>query len=124
MKAKWIRVELRKVEILPSQAGTFYDFVGQSPINVWQAKEEWATLENVRSIITKSCIASCFMPHLQQDFPFNIRIPESIPPSLLLEKGSGIQYELVASVCIKGKKYVCVTLIVGSSLKSVLSEAS
>jgi hypothetical protein len=24
---------------------------------------------------------------VQQDFPFNIRIPESIPPSIALEKG-------------------------------------
>ena len=26
---------------------------------------------------------------LQQDFPFYIRIPESIPPSTVLEKGGG-----------------------------------
>jgi hypothetical protein len=27
---------------------------------------------------------------LQQDFPFYIRIPESIPPSTVLEKGGGL----------------------------------
>ena len=62
---------------------------------------------------------------LQQDFPFYIRIPESIPPSIALEKGgesdthnacasnpkltsrlAGIRYELIAAVCLKGKRYV------------------
>lgn len=60
---------------------------------------------------------------MQQDFPFYIRIPESIPPSIALEKGgayaaitsavarlliylntAGIKYELIATLCIKGKK--------------------
>jgi hypothetical protein len=57
----------------------------------------------------------------QQDYPFYIRIPESIPPSLALEKGgssysytrmfvvpdcrtAGVKYELVAQLCVKGKK--------------------
>ncbi|PCH37906.1 hypothetical protein WOLCODRAFT_148865 [Wolfiporia cocos MD-104 SS10] len=91
VKAKWVRIELRRVETLPGGgvANTFYDFVGQSPISVWQANEEYGMLE-------------------QQDFPFYIRIPESIPPSIALEKGAlhaaGIKYELIATVCVKGKK--------------------
>ncbi|TDL27334.1 hypothetical protein BD410DRAFT_835623 [Rickenella mellea] len=87
VKAKWVRIELRKVETLPGggQTNTFYDFVGQSPVNIWQAQEEWGML-------------------FTQDFPFFIRIPESIPPSIALEKNAGIKYELIATVCIKGKK--------------------
>lgn len=85
LKAKWLRIELRKVETLPAGAGVFFDHIGQSPITLWQAQEEWGMLE------------TC-------DMPFHIRIPESVPPSLTLEKGSGIRYELVASVCSKGKK--------------------
>ncbi|EKM55270.1 uncharacterized protein PHACADRAFT_208784 [Phanerochaete carnosa HHB-10118-sp] len=91
VKAKWVRIELRKVETLPGGglASTYFDFVGQSPINLWQASEEYSLLSTILS---------------QQDFPFSIRIPESIPPSIALEKAAGIKYELIATVCIKGKK--------------------
>lgn len=49
VKAKWVRIELRKVETLPGGgvANTYFDFVGQSPINLWQASEEYAMLETV-----------------------------------------------------------------------------
>ena len=42
MKAKWVRIELRKVETLPGGgvANTFFDFVGQSPINLWQSPDD------------------------------------------------------------------------------------
>ncbi|KAG8958851.1 hypothetical protein FRC03_008743 [Tulasnella sp. 419] len=87
IKAKWVKVELRKVETLPGggQANTYIDFIGESPLTVWHAKNEWDELST-------------------HDFPFQIRIPESIPPSIALERGAGIKYELVASVLVKGKK--------------------
>ncbi|KLO18592.1 hypothetical protein SCHPADRAFT_844897 [Schizopora paradoxa] len=87
VKAKWVQVELRKVETLPGggQANTFYDYIGPSPVKVWGSNEEFALLQT-------------------QDFPFSIRIPESVPPSIALEKNAGIKYELVAKVCMKGKK--------------------
>ncbi|TFK36451.1 hypothetical protein BDQ12DRAFT_686909 [Crucibulum laeve] len=87
VKAKWVRIELRKVETLPGggQANTFYDFVGPSPVNLWTSPDEYGILHT-------------------QDFPFSIRIPESIPPSVALENRAGISYELIASVCTKGKK--------------------
>ena len=51
VKAKWVRVELRKVETLPGggQQNTFFDFIGPSPINVWAAdeREEWKELQTV-----------------------------------------------------------------------------
>ncbi|KAK7023762.1 high-temperature-induced dauer-formation protein-domain-containing protein [Favolaschia claudopus] len=86
-KAKWVRIELRKVETLPGGGvvNTFHDFVGPSPVNLWSASEEYGLLRS-------------------QDFPFSIRIPESIPPSIDLQNRAGINYELVASVCTKGKK--------------------
>ncbi|KAJ6455813.1 hypothetical protein C8R45DRAFT_1035797 [Mycena sanguinolenta] len=86
-KAKWVRIELRKVETLPGggAVNTFHDFVGPSPVNLWSASEEYGLLRS-------------------QDFPFSIRIPESIPPSIDLQNRAGINYELVASVCTKGKK--------------------
>ncbi|KAK0196464.1 hypothetical protein F5146DRAFT_4067 [Armillaria mellea] len=86
VKAKWLRVELRKVEQIPMTGeNTFFDYVGPSPVNVWTATEEWEVLKS-------------------SDFPFDIRIPESIPPTLTLEGHVGIKYELIASVCTKGKR--------------------
>ena len=51
MKAKWVRIELRKVEVLPGggQAGTFFDYVGQSPVNLWTGPDgEYGVLRPVR----------------------------------------------------------------------------
>lgn len=49
VKAKYVRIELRKVETLPGggQQNTFVDYVGQSPINLWQSSEEFSTLHAV-----------------------------------------------------------------------------
>ncbi|KAL1731211.1 hypothetical protein EV714DRAFT_249192 [Schizophyllum commune] len=87
IKAKWIRIELRKVETLPGggQSNTFFDFVGPSPVTLWQSDDEYGTLRS-------------------GDFPFAIRIPESIPPSIQLGDRAGIRYELVATLCVQGKK--------------------
>lgn len=57
MKAKWVRIELKKVEVLPG-GNTFYDYVGQSPINVWQASEEYGTLHTVRSACARLVVRS------------------------------------------------------------------
>lgn len=87
VKAKWVRIELRKVETLPGGglANTFFDFVGQSPVNLWQSGDEYSTLSTVRSQLIPGLFDRLSFP--QQDFPFSIRIPESIPPSIALEKG-------------------------------------
>ncbi|PPQ99223.1 hypothetical protein CVT24_009242 [Panaeolus cyanescens] len=87
VKAKWVRIELRKVETLPGGGPNdrFEDYVGPSPVNLWSTSDEYSLLKT-------------------QDFPFSIRIPESIPPSIALDNRAGIGYELVASVCVKGKK--------------------
>ena len=50
VKAKWVCIELRKVETLPGGgiANTFFDFVGQSPIHLWQSpNDEYSTLHAV-----------------------------------------------------------------------------
>ncbi|KAH6903060.1 hypothetical protein BKA70DRAFT_1155724 [Coprinopsis sp. MPI-PUGE-AT-0042] len=87
IKAKWVRIELRKIEQLPfgGPDSQFFDFVGQSPLNLWTTPDEYGELSS-------------------QDFPFAIRIPESIPPSVELDNRGQISYELVASICTKGKK--------------------
>lgn len=49
VKAKWVRIELRKVETLPEggPANTFYDFVGPSPVNLWSTSDEYSVLRTV-----------------------------------------------------------------------------
>jgi len=88
VKAKWVRIELRKVETLPTGglANTFYDYVGPSPVNLWQSSEEYAMLHTVSRFCHQPPPASAiYLISFQQDFPFYIRIPESIPPSIALE---------------------------------------
>ncbi|KIY70533.1 hypothetical protein CYLTODRAFT_408767 [Cylindrobasidium torrendii FP15055 ss-10] len=86
VRSKWLRVELRKVETIPgSGSNTFYDYVGPSPVDIWRAEDEWDLLS-------------------ARDIPFEIRIPESIPPTLQLDDNVGIRYELIASICTKGKR--------------------
>ncbi|TEB39456.1 hypothetical protein FA13DRAFT_2418 [Coprinellus micaceus] len=87
VKAKWVRVELRKVETLPpgGELNTHWDPIGPNPVNLWTSPDEYGVLRT-------------------QDFPFSIRIPESIPPSVELDSRAQITYELVASVCTKGKR--------------------
>ena len=52
VKAKWVRIELRKVETLPGggPANTFYDFVGPSPVNLWTTPDEYTLLRSVSSV--------------------------------------------------------------------------
>ncbi|QRV90142.1 arrestin [Ceratobasidium sp. AG-Ba] len=88
VKAKWVRVELRKIEVLPGggQNNTFSETIGERPITLWASQqEEFAELSS-------------------NDFPFHINIPEAVPPSIALERGAAIKYELIASVMLKGKK--------------------
>lgn len=56
VKAKWVRIELRKIETLPGGgvANTFFDFVGQSPINLWQSpNDEFSPLTTVSTSIQR-----------------------------------------------------------------------
>ena len=87
VKAKWVRIELRTVETLSGggPSNTFYDFVGPSPVNLWNSPDEYSLLRSV-------CLQPPFVvlsAHLgswqHQDFPFSIRIPESIPPTVALD---------------------------------------
>lgn len=52
VKAKWVRVELKKVEMLPGggQTNSYFDFVGQSPMTLWQSTEEYGVLEPVSGV--------------------------------------------------------------------------
>ncbi|KAK8853104.1 hypothetical protein IAR55_003805 [Kwoniella newhampshirensis] len=95
VKAKWVRVELRKHESLPpgfpspassSGAETTWEHVG-SIQTLWKPGEgegEWGTVETA-------------------DFKFFLPLPENIPPSIDLPKNTGVRYELVAALCYRQK---------------------
>jgi hypothetical protein len=56
IKAKWVRIELRKVEVLPpgGETNLYWDCIG-TPVNLWQATEEYGLLRTVSSItLTRS----------------------------------------------------------------------
>ena len=87
LKAKWVRVEIRKHELLPAgfpNASESWDHVGDIN-NLWQPPpgKEWGDLQTA-------------------DFNFFLPLPEAIPPSVEVMKG-GIRYELVAALCYRSK---------------------
>ena len=90
IKARWIRVEIRKFESLPpgypySSAGETWEHVGEI-CTLWSAPagKDWDTLE-------------------QADFKFLLPLPENTPPSVELAKATGVRYELVAALCYRQK---------------------
>lgn len=88
VKAKWVRVEIRRHEQLPPGfpcTDETWEHVGE--INaLWQAPngKEYDSLETA-------------------DFKFFLPLPETTPASVEMMKGSGIRYELVAALCYKKK---------------------
>ncbi|KAF9443208.1 hypothetical protein P691DRAFT_843738 [Macrolepiota fuliginosa MF-IS2] len=86
VSAQWVRIELRKVEVLPGggENNTFYDGLGPHPLTLWGADDKYNNLYSQR-------------------LPFFIGIPDSTPPTVTLQNRAGIRYELVATVCMKGK---------------------
>jgi hypothetical protein len=67
VKAKWVRVELKKIETLPGggQTNSYFDFVGSSPINLWQSSEEYGLLQSTSHSI------SVYLNPFHQALPLN-----------------------------------------------------
>ena len=127
IKAKWVRIELRKVEIIPGggEANTFYDFVGPSPVNLWSSPDEYSLLRSVSSSFCNSsclslvCVSSktshspyAFLNRYRPRFRWIVKVRDFLNFRFALCQRvgyyiAGIGYELVASVCTKGKR--CVT---------------
>lgn len=90
VKAKWLRVEVRRHETSPSGAprmsatGQPFEHVGKVHILWKPSVGEWDNLQLA-------------------DFSFIIPLPTDIPPTVSIPKGGSVRYELVAAVCYKGK---------------------
>jgi hypothetical protein len=88
IKAKWVRAEIRKYESappnFPSSAET-WEHVGEIS-TLWAAApgKDWDDLQ-------------------QADFKFYIPLPDNLPPSVELQKNTGVRYELVAALCYRQK---------------------
>ncbi|KAJ9475727.1 Arrestin_C domain-containing protein [Pseudozyma hubeiensis] len=94
LRAAWLRIELRKLETLPG-GESWGELIGRGPIDVWSAGKD----DTYKSDSEKG------WELLQTaDFPFQVTIPEGLPPSAKLEKNAGIGYELVTSLCVRSKK--------------------
>lgn len=94
LKAAWLRIELRKLETLPG-GESWGELIGRGPIDVWSARKDEAY---------KSEAEKGWELLQTADFPFQVTIPEGLPPSAKLEKNAGIAYELVTSLCVRIKK--------------------
>ncbi|KAJ1018672.1 hypothetical protein NDA13_006361 [Ustilago tritici] len=94
LKAAWLRIELRKLETLPG-GESWGELIGKGPIDVWSARKDEAY---------KSESEKGWELLQTADFPFQVSIPEGLPPSAKLEKNAGVNYELVTSLCVRSKK--------------------
>ncbi|WVQ72997.1 hypothetical protein IAR50_002560 [Cryptococcus sp. DSM 104548] len=90
VKARWIRVELRKSESLPpgfpgAAVEESWEHVGEIR-TLWQppAGKEWDIIQAT-------------------DYTFVLDLPPGLPPSIELSRGSGVKYTLVAALCYKQK---------------------
>ena len=94
LQARWVRAEVRRYEVAPpgfpssssgSGAGDQWELVGEIA-TLWQAPpgKEFAELQ-------------------QGDFRFYIPLPDILPPSVEMMRGTGIRYELVAALCYRQK---------------------
>ncbi|WRT70357.1 uncharacterized protein IL334_007355 [Kwoniella shivajii] len=121
VKAKWVRVEIRKYEILPPGfpgGGSFNNHNNGNHELVWEHIGDIQTLWKPSSSsssatstsVSKSTSTSTTNGNGDEceiietsDFKFFLPLPEHIPPTIELQKDSGIKYELVAALCYRQK---------------------
>lgn len=95
IKAKWVRVEIRKHETIPPGFKT----AGSSS----EDKTTWEHVGEIETLWKPSNPNKEFDVLETADFKFFLPLAENIPPSVNMMKDSGIRYELVAAVCYKQK---------------------
>lgn len=97
VKAKWVRVELRKVETLPGggQANTFFDFVGPSPVKVWESTDEWGILHTVSIPVSNTANSGTETPCNVARFPVCNSNTRIYPPYYLARKEWSVVFDLI-----------------------------
>ncbi|ODN81487.1 hypothetical protein L202_01910 [Cryptococcus amylolentus CBS 6039] len=90
VKAKWIRVELRKSESLPP------GFPGAAVEESWEHVGEIQTLWKPSAGKEWDLIQAT-------DYTFVLDLPAGLPPSIELPRSTGVKYTLVAALCYKQK---------------------
>ena len=147
LKASWLRIELRKLESLPS-GEHWGELIGRGPIDVWVAKHGHGGAGAAGGIGASGGGGHRRFGSLaaggialggsgggggngemeegwellqNADFPFRVLIPEGLPPSAKLDKQCEIAYELVTSLCVKSKKGILRKESVSSIIQSTHS---
>jgi hypothetical protein len=125
IKAKWVQVLLRKVEtvLLGGQANTFYDYVGLGQSYLWKASGEYTMLHSVRLGHAPPYLVSFYLSNIRSGIFLSIYgFPRPSRPVFYWTEAvcerpifpvascdwftAGIKYELVGTICTKGKRCV------------------
>lgn len=110
-------LQLEKIETVPAQAAPvsgkgkevktqarFVELIGNGPGILWEAAPT-ATASTERTGKKGKDDDDGWDLIPEGNFPFRIALPEGLPPSTEVDAmGSGISYQLVATLCGKGKK--------------------
>ncbi|GAA5941406.1 uncharacterized protein JCM15063_006089 [Sporobolomyces koalae] len=97
--------------------GRFVELIGTGPSRIWVAGVD-VPHDEIDTPIRKKGFKGMLKKNGQDDeeddgfdvipdgnYPFNIPLPEGLPPTTEVDfKSNGISYQIVASLCIKGKK--------------------
>lgn len=101
IKAKWVRVEIRKYETIPPG---FPSSSSSSGGGNGDGRSSWEHIGEINTLWTPNPKLNKEFDTLETaDFKFYIPLPETMPPSVEMFKGSGVRYELVAACCYKQK---------------------
>ncbi len=128
VKAKYVRIQFRKIETLPGGGqNSFFDYVGQGPVNLWQSSEEFSVLQSVSfPSLLFSLSPLLLVPYFEysKTSPSTFEYPSQFPrlshstvavrpitrflcaPPDFRVCQAGIKYEIVGQVCVQGKSYV------------------
>ncbi|KAK4048948.1 hypothetical protein OIV83_004504 [Microbotryomycetes sp. JL201] len=123
-KAKWLRVELEKIEVVPKRTALddededdmidetrFVELIGMRPEAVWEAKHVASNTSSKKGLFGKNRDDADWQIIPEGNYPFTIAVPEGLPASLDVDAtGSGVSYQLVATLCVKSKKGLLKTM--------------
>ncbi|GAA6052552.1 hypothetical protein JCM3770_003239 [Rhodotorula araucariae] len=141
IRARWLSVELEKIETVPAppgdpvtgkgksadptkREGRYVELIGVGPNKLWEAGDSEGTdvpkslvIDSPRKKGLKGVFSKSKAPAHDEDdedgfgfipdgnYPFEIPLPEGLPPTVEVDsKYNGIAYQIVASLCTKGKK--------------------